>query len=103
MIINKSTKGVIERSDKPFENWTGDNEKYYLVDSRSELAEKIRSNAPYFEPITDETGQLVDITPTERPEEPEPEPSVAEQLAEAQEQIAMLTDCIMEMSEIIYA
>lgn len=72
MIINKSTKGVIERSDKPFENWTGDNEKYYLVDSRSELAEKIRSNAPYFEPITDETGQLVDITPTERPE-PEPE------------------------------
>jgi hypothetical protein len=72
MIINKTTKGVIDRNDKPFENWTGDNEKYYLVDSRSELAKKIRSNAPYFEPITDETGQLVDITPTERPE-PEPE------------------------------
>lgn len=72
MIINKSTKGFIERSDKPFENWTGNDEKYYLVDSRSKLAEKIRSNAPYFEPITDETGQLVDITPTEQPE-PEPE------------------------------
>ncbi len=101
MLINKKTKQVIEISSKPNENWIGDG--YYLVDSRTELAEKIRLNAPYFEPITDGTGQLVDITPTERPEEPEPEPSVAEQLAEAQEQIAMLTDCIMEMSEIIYA
>lgn len=70
MLINKNTKQVIEITSKPDENWIGDG--YYLVDSRSELAEKIRSNAPYFEPITDETGQLIDITPTERPE-PEPE------------------------------
>lgn len=103
MIVNKETKSFLERSDKPFENWTGNDKKYYLVDSRSELAERIRSNAPYFESITDETGMLIDITPTERPEEPAPLPTVAEQLAEAQEQISMLTDCIMEMSEIIYA
>lgn len=70
MLINKKTKQVIEISSKPNENWIGDG--YYLVDSRTELAEKIRLNAPYFEPITDGTGQLVDITPTERPE-PEPE------------------------------
>lgn len=35
--------------------------------------------------------------------EPEPQPTVEEKLAAQEEQIAMLTDCIMEMSEIIYA
>lgn len=34
---------------------------------------------------------------------PQPVPSTEEKLAAQEEQIAMLTDCIMEMSEIIYA
>lgn len=65
-------------------------------------------------PIVDENGsynyKLVDGTVKERTAEekaldpkPQPVPSTEEQLAQAQEQIAMLTDCIMEMSEIIYA
>lgn len=35
--------------------------------------------------------------------ETEPQPTVEEKLAAQEEQIAMLTDCIMEMSEIVYA
>lgn len=69
----------------------------------------------YFDkPLIDENGsynyKLVDGTAEERTAEekaldpkPEPVPSTEEQLAQAQEQISMLTDCIMEMSEIIYA
>lgn len=84
MIINKTTKGVIERNDKPNENWTGNDEKYYLVDSNSDLAQKIRENAPYFEYVLNESGELVDITPTERPEPPieEEEPTIEDMLLE---------------------
>lgn len=71
MIIEKMTNGIVERSDKPNENWTNDFSKYWLVDSRTELAQKIRENAPFFEPVV-EGDNLVDIIPTERPD-PEPE------------------------------
>lgn len=66
--------------------------------------------------LIDENGsynyKLVDGTAEERTAEekaedvkpePEPQPTVEEKLAAQEEQIAMLTDCIMEMSEIIYA
>lgn len=66
--------------------------------------------------LIDENGsynyKLVDGTAEERTAEekaedvkpePEPQPTVEEKLAVQEEQIAMLTDCIMEMSEIIYA
>lgn len=103
MIVDKETKSFVERNDMPFENWTKNDEKYYLVDSNSELAKKIRLIAPDFEFILNDDGSLIDIFPTEPDQLPGLEPSVAEQLAQAQEQLAMLTDCIMEMSEIIYA
>lgn len=78
MIINKKTKQVVEMDSKPNENWTGDNENYYLVDSNSEFANKIRENAPFIDFVTDEAGNLIDVTPTERPPEPEPEPTTEE-------------------------
>lgn len=66
--------------------------------------------------LIDENGsynyKLVDGTAKERTAEekaedvkpePEPQPTVEEKLAAQEERIAMLTDCIMEMSEIIYA
>lgn len=71
MIVKKDTKSYVERYDKPDTNWTNNFEKYWLVDSNTELAEKIRNNAPFFDPVV-EDDNLVDIIPTERPE-PEPE------------------------------
>ena len=116
MIINRITKSYVERSDKPNENWATDKSAYYLVDSNSEFAEKIRKNAPFFDSVLDEKGELIDITPTERPPEPEPEPTleevVAEQaktiaqqaeiITEQQEQLNMLTECMLEVSEYVY-
>lgn len=67
MIINRITKSYVERSDKPNENWATDKSAYYLVDSNSELATKIRDNAPFMDFVTDNNGNLIDVTPTERP------------------------------------
>lgn len=67
MIVDKRNKCAIERFDKPNENWTGDNKNYYLVDSNSELAKKIIENSPFFDFITDELENLIDITPIDKP------------------------------------
>lgn len=81
MIINIHSKMIVERLDKPNENWTGDNENYFLVDSNSELANKIRENAPFMNFVVND-DKLIDIIPTERPPEPEPEPTIEEMLLE---------------------
>ena len=102
MLVDKITKGVIERDDKPNENWATDKAAYYLVDSNSEFAEKIRKNAPFYDFVIDDNGNLTDITPTERPPEPEPELSLEEKIAVQEETISTLTECILEMSEYVY-
>lgn len=61
------------RSDMPDDDWTG--EALYVVQDGSPLAAKIAEHCPYYDFVTDENGNLIDITPTERPPEPEPEPS----------------------------
>ena len=66
MIINKNDKYYVERQDMPFENWIG--EDFYLVNSNSELAEKIRAHCPHFDFVLDDEGNLVDITPIQSPE-----------------------------------
>lgn len=71
-MIIYSSKGFEVRSDKPNSDWTGN--ALYVVPDGSELAKKIISNYPYYDFVTDENGNLIDIEPTERPEEPEPQP-----------------------------
>ena len=46
-----------------------------------------------------------EIAASERPQEalPEPEPSPEERIAELEAQNQMLTQCLMEMSQIVYA
>lgn len=73
MLIHKNDKYYVERQDMPAKNWIG--EDFYLVDSDSELAEKIRTHYPYFDFVLDDEGNLIDITLTERPEMP-PAPEV---------------------------
>lgn len=79
MLIDKETKAVVDRFDKPNENWIGDT--HYLVDSNSELATKILANSPFFDFVLDEAGELIDVTPTERPVE-EYEPTTEDMLFE---------------------
>ncbi len=73
MLVGKQHKDYIIRPDKPSTNWALETGEYYLVNEATEvgkaLAEKIIQHAPYFDFMLDEHNQLVDITPTERPEE----------------------------------
>ena len=78
MLIHKNDKYIVDRQGMPNENWIG--EDFYLVDSDSELAEKIRENYPYFEFVLDDDGNLIDITPTERPEPAEEQLMTLEEL-----------------------
>jgi len=70
---------IEKQSHRPNENWT-DRTDVIFVDDDSELAMKIEKNAPYFNRNLDGNGNLIDITPTERPIPPTPQPTPIEQL-----------------------
>lgn len=77
-MIIYSNKGFETRSDKPDSDWTTDKSALYVVPDGSALARKIQESYPYYDFVTDGDGALIDITPTERPPEPEPEPTADE-------------------------
>jgi len=77
------------QSHRPNENWTGV-EDVIAVEDNSDLALKIMQYAPYFERILGENGNLIDITPTERP----PEPSEPTELEILKEKYAMLQGAV---------
>ena len=58
MIINKKTLSFLTRSDKPNENWTG--EDCYIVQDGSDLAKKIISNYPNIEYVI-ENDKITDV------------------------------------------
>lgn len=59
MIIDRITKSIQTRSDKPNENWTHDS-GYIVVDDNSAVAEKILNNYPNIN-ILIENDQVVDV------------------------------------------
>ena len=73
MLIDKHNKSYCIRPDMPGVNWAPDDENYVFVNESTQegrvLMDKIIQHAPYFDFVLDEHNQLVDITPTERPEE----------------------------------
>ena len=80
MIIDKETKAYQTINLYPDSNWTDiPDDELYIVPDGSPLAEKIIENYPYFE-FVEQEGQLVDVIPTERPPEPEPEPTLEERV-----------------------
>ena len=86
---------MIVREDRNFEslsvypNTDWYNEGNYVVDETTEegkpLVNKIKEHSPYFDFVLDGEGNLIDITPTERPPAPTPEPTVEEQLLSIQD------------------
>lgn len=66
MVIHKKEKYYVERLDMPNENWIGDD--FYLVDSNSELAAKVKELYPNFDFVFSITGTLIDVTPVITPE-----------------------------------
>lgn len=90
MIIYEN-KGYETRLDLPDSDWTG--EAKFVVPDGSELANKIIANYPYYEFVTNENGELIDIEPTERPEPVivEPEPTEIEKLRADVDYISIMT------------
>lgn len=64
MLINKDLSGYIECPDYPNENWTGDEESYYLIDSGAEMANIVRDNFPKIDIIINEDGEIESIIPS---------------------------------------
>lgn len=64
MLINKDKSGYIECPDYPNENWTGDSESYYLVDSNTEMAAVVREHFPKIDFQLDDEGNLIAVTPS---------------------------------------
>lgn len=87
MIIFKINKGFEQRSDKPNENWT--DEDCYIVEDGTELANKIIQAYPFYNFITDENDNLIDIEVLEKPIV-EPEPTLAEEVEELKQLVADL-------------
>lgn len=79
MIIYKSGALLIyeTRSDRTSDDWTGKAE--HIIDERNPgnaaLIAKIKQYAPYCELVLDESGNIIDVTPAESPDEPEPTPA----------------------------
>lgn len=88
MIVYKDNKGFEQRSDKPNENWA-DNENVYVVKDGTELAKKIKEAYPYYNFITDESGNLIDIEVLEKPTV-KPELTLDEQVEELKQLVADL-------------
>ena len=58
MLLYKN-KGYITNSEHPDDDWIGNAD--YVVPDSSELAKKIIDLYPYFDFVTDEKGQLIDV------------------------------------------
>lgn len=115
MIVRKD-KSFVKLELYPDSDWLGDADWVLDDNTQQELEEKIASLYPNFNFVTDEKGQLIDVTATEPTPEPAPEPTLEERLAEQEATIATLeekitelgtynetlTECVLEMSEYVY-
>lgn len=92
-MIIYNDKSFITCSNYPDTDWLGNAD--LVVPDGSELAEKIKALYPYFDFVTDESGQLIDVEeiPHENPE-PLPVPPTNAELAQ------QITDVQMALCEI---
>jgi hypothetical protein len=96
MLIQKGTKHPITNDEYPNSNWMeilefDGWENYETYDDNSELGQKILKHAPFYDEVRDEeTGELIDITSTERPIELPPEPTEMDYLLELDYRLSMI-------------
>lgn len=88
-------------------DWTeideGTGDRYHHAQNHYFDKSLIDENGSYNYKLTGSTAEERTTEEKALDPKPQPVPSTEEKLAAQEEQIAMLTDCIMEMSEIIYA
>lgn len=111
MIVSKSNKSYQTMNDFPVENWlvqfseqgidigmTAEEAEtaFYVVEDGSALAMKILSSTPYYDFVTDEKGNLVDVMPTAKPQ---PKPIREEQLEAQVSALQSQVDALLGVSE----
>ena len=82
MLISKTDKNYITRSDMPNTNWT--DEDYYVLDDNSELAKKIIEYYPRYE-LTTSGDRITDVTYIEKTQEELDEERINEILEKLEE------------------
>lgn len=87
MIVYKINKGFEQQSDKHNINWT--NQDCYIIEDGTDLANKIINAYPYYNFITNESDNLIDIEVLDKPIV-EPEPTLAEEVEELKQLVADL-------------
>ena len=104
------------RAGEPKSDWTG-NAEFIIdetVEQNAELIEKIKEYAPYFDYVTDDNGNLIDVIQNG---EKEPVPEYIDPVVELRNEIDLLKaqnkaltqsnqfleDCLVEMAEFVYA
>lgn len=89
LIIHKESKGIETRGGFPNSNF-GEYENVFIVDDSSELAQKAEQYSPFMDFVLDENGELIDITPKEKPSEPPQSPTEAERIRALEETVNFL-------------
>lgn len=106
-VISKATFGEYEIRDIQTNGAWGSNpygEEYAVVPD--EMVQAILETRGFVDIELNEDGtEVVAFTPLEIPEipEPTPEPTAEERIAELEMQNQMLMECLLEMSEVVYA
>lgn len=97
LLLNKKGKNMIifkkEKNYQTFSNADIEqlniNDNVYYVKDETNLANKIKEFAPYFNFVIDMDGELIDVTPIERTLEPQP-PTTEERLISIENAITAL-------------
>lgn len=97
MIVNKNDKSFQTRSDKPNENWLGN--EWYVIPDESELADKVMQLFPRFDLVLDKKGNVVDVVEMAKTEEELNQ----ERVAEIEKELEELDKIINRATEDLYS
>lgn len=62
-MIIRNNKGFETNSHFPNVDWYDDGRTRFVLEDGSDIAEKVKQHAPYYDFVEDEAGNLTDITP----------------------------------------
>lgn len=99
MLISKTDKNYITRSDMPNTNWT--DEDYYVLDDNSELAKRIIEYYPRYE-LTTSGDRITDVTYIEKTQEELDEERIAQIHKELEELDGIISRGLEDLYEMTH-
>lgn len=99
MLVSKTDKNYITRSDMPNTNWT--DEDYYVLDDNSELAKRIIEYYPRYE-LTTSGDRITDVTYIEKTQEELDEERIAQIHKELEELDGIISRGLEDLYEMTH-